>query len=264
MESADKNYKKMLSKRRRRNARRKFLLFLKILLIVVVFAGLLWGFNYLYNSNYFKIKEVTVNDNSYYDDEEIMNVANVAIGINIFEVDKKAIEDGLENQLVWLKSAALRKVFPDKIEISVTERGPFVRAAYGGKHYLIDDEGIVLDVLDMDDPTGYGDLILIKNSIEYRPDIGEKIAKKSILSCGEIYLSLDLEIRKDIKEAYISDNFSGDIIFITVNDKKIIFGNSDKIIDKNAVLRKIIAQLNESEVSFSSIDIRNVDNPVIE
>jgi cell division septal protein FtsQ len=260
----DKNYKKMLSKRRRRNAKRKFFLFLKILAIMVVFAGLLWGFNYLYNSSYFMIKDIQVNDNSYYDDKEIMNFADVAIGINIFEVDKKVIEDRLKKQLVWLKSVTLSKVFPDKIEISVTERKPFVLAAYGGKNYLIDEEGIVLDVFDMSGPSGYKDLILIKNAIEYRPDIGEKIAKKSILSCGEIYGSIDLEIKKDIKEAYISDSFSGDIIFVTNNDKKIIFGNSDKIIDKNAVLRKIIAQLNENEVSFSSIDIRNVDNPVIE
>ena len=264
MKSADKNYKKMLAKRKRRSARRKFLLFLKILLIVVIFAGLLWGFNYLYNSSYFRIKNITVEDNSYYSDEEIMEVANVAVGINIFEVDKKLIEDTLKKRLVWLKSAELSKVFPDRIRINITEREPFVRAAYGGKIYLVDDEGIVLEVMNMDDPSGYEDLILIKNAVEYRPDIGEKIAKKSILSCGEIYRSLDLEIKKDIKEAYISDNFAGDIIFVTVNDKKIIFGNSDKIIDKNAVLRKIIAQLNENEDSFSSIDIRNIDNPIIE
>ena len=264
MELVDKSYKKMISKRRRRSVRNKFLLFLKIMLIVAFFAGLLWGFNYLYNSRYFKINSITVNDNSYYNDEEIINVANVAIGVNIFEVDKKSIEDRLKNQLVWIKSAALSKIFPDSIEISVEEREPFVRAAYGGKNYLIDDEGIVLDIINMDNAAGYGDLILIKNAIEYRPDIGEKIARKSVLSCGEIYGSLDLEIKKDIKEAYISENFSGDIIFVTMNDKKIIFGNSDKIIDKNAVLRKIISQLNENEVSFSSIDIRNVENPVIE
>jgi len=264
MKDDDRKYNKMIAKRRRRNIKRKFLLFLKILLIVVVFAGLIWGFNYLYNSRYFKISSIMVNGNSHYNDDEIIEVADVAIGVNIFEIDKKIIEEELEKKLIWLKGTVLKKVFPDKIEISVIERKPYVITDYDNSYCVIDDEGIVLDIFDKDGDSKYAGLLIVKNAIEYRPDIGEKIAKKSILSCGEIFRSLDEKIKANIKEAYVSDNFSGDIVFLTIDDKKIIFGNSDKILYKNEILVKIISQINDDEASFSTIDIRNIDNPVIE
>ncbi len=185
------------------------------------------------------------------------------MNVNIFEIDKKEIEDRLKDQLVWLKEVNLKKVFPDKIEISVSERIPFIKAAYSKNQYLIDREGVVLGIVGQEEIYDDPGLLLVNNALDFNPEIGEKMSKKNILACGQIFGTLDLEIKRKIKEAVIDNNFSKDIIFITIDDKKIIFGNSDKILDKNLILREIIDQMEENNTPYSIIDLRDVNDPII-
>ena len=260
----DRNtYKKIIAKRKRRSLKRKFFFALWILLFFAFFVFLIWGFNFFYNSNYFKISSIKVSGNEKYPEQEILEVANLFYGLNIFEADKKKIEDALLKELIWLKSASMKKVFPDKIEITVAERKPFVKAVYGTDCYIIDDEGIVLEKINVKDSGNYDNIITVKNAFKYRPGEGEKIAKKNLLSCGLIYRTLDLELKEEIREAYIIENFAEDIVFLTSNDIKIIFGTSDRIEEKNAILRVVLEKLESQGISYSEIDLRNVDNPLI-
>jgi Cell division septal protein len=263
LKSQDKNFDRALANRKGRNIRKKFILFLKIAALLVLLGAFVFSFNYLYNSKYFKIKAITVTGNSHYSSDQIKKVANVAIGANIFEINKKNIEDNLTAELVWIKGIILKKIFPDKLEINITERKPYIRLVYGGKYFILDEEAVVLDEITGNDISLYSDCLLVKNGIKFYPETGEKIAKKSILGAADIYKALDVELKKTIKEAYISDSISSDIILITVDDKQIIFGTSDKIIEKNAILRQVLVQVYEKDVSYSVIDLRNVENPVI-
>jgi len=263
MANDNRSYKRILAKRKRRSVKRKLLFVLWILLLLAFFIFLIWGFNYFYNSGYFKISSIKVSGNEKYTETEILEVANLVYGLNIFEADKKEIEDALIENLIWLKSVSLKKIFPDRIEITVTERKPYVKAIYGADCYIIDEEGIVLEKINAKDSGNYDNIITVKNALKYRPSEGEKIAKKNLLSCGLIYRTLDLELKEDIKEAYINENFAEDIVFLTLKDKKIIFGTSDRIEDKNAILRDVIEKLESQEISYSEIDLRNADNALI-
>ncbi|MBM3708847.1 MAG: FtsQ-type POTRA domain-containing protein [Actinobacteria bacterium] len=263
MELAEKKYKRIIAGRKRRAAKRKFFLFLRILLMLVFFTALIWGFNYFYNSSYFKISSIIIKGNFHYDSELIKKEAEVVLGLNIFEIDKKYVEEKLEKNLIWLKSASLKKVFPNKIEIEITERKPYLKLVYGGRYYLIDDSGVILEELTDGGLKDYNDLLLLKNAVKYYPEIGERIAKKNILGCGQIFQSLDLEIKSEIKEAFIDDNYTGDIIFVTSGGKRIIFGTSDRLLDKNTLLRQILGQLSDNDSFYSYIDLRDVENPVI-
>jgi cell division protein FtsQ len=259
----DKNFDRALSSRKRRNIKRKFILFVKITAILLLLGALVFGFNYLYNSRYFKIKTVMVSGNSHYSSEQIKKVADVAIGANIFEINKKNIEDKLAAELTWVSSTSLRKVFPDKIEITITERKPYIRLVYGGKYFILDKEAVVLDEISGEEPSLYSDYLLVKNGIKFYPEIGEKIAKKSILGAAAIYDALDVELKSIVKEAFISGSTSSDIILITFDNKQIIFGTSDKIVDKNVILKQILIQIHEDGITYSIIDLRNIENPVI-
>jgi cell division septal protein FtsQ len=259
----DKNFDRALSSRKRRNIKRKFVLFVKITAILFMLGALVFGFNYLYNSKYFKIKSVIVNGNSHYSSEQVITIADVAVGANIFEINKKNIEDKLAAELTWVNSISLRKVFPDRIEISITERKPYIRLVYGGKYFILDKEAVVLDEISGEEPSLYKGYLLVKNGIKFYPEIGEKIAKKSILGAADIYDALDVELKNIIKEAFISGSTNSDIVLVTFDDKQIIFGTSDKIVDKNAILRQILTQIYENEITYSVIDLRNIENPII-
>jgi cell division septal protein FtsQ len=259
----DKNFDRALSSRKRRNIKRKFVLFVKITAILFMLGALVFGFNYLYNSKYFKIKSVIVNGNSHYSSEQVITIADVAVGANIFEINKKNIEDKLAAELTWVNSISLRKVFPDRIEISITERKPYIRLVYGGKYFILDKEAVVLDEISGEESSLYEGYLLVKNGLKFYPEIGEKIAKKSILGAADIYDALDVELKNIIKEAFISGSTNSDIVLVTFDDKQIIFGTSDKIVDKNAILRQILTQIYENEITYSVIDLRNIENPII-
>ena len=263
MEIAEKKYNKILAGRKRRVIKRRFIVFIKVLILVIIFMGLIWGFNYFYNSSYFKISSIIFKNNNYYTLNILEKETDINLGTNIFEVDKKTVEEKLIKNLIWLKSVNLKKVFPDRIVIEVAERKPFIRIMAGGNFYLIDEEGIVLLKLEDKELENYSDLILVRNALRYSPEIGEKIAKKSILSCGEIYETLDLEVKEEIKEAVIDNNFSADILFLTKKGTSIIFGSGDNIVEKNSILKQVLKQLSENNNYYSVIDIRNIDNILI-
>ncbi len=249
--------------RRRKVAIRRFWRFFRLFLIGIFFVGMLWGLNYLYNSNYFKIKSIEVEGNSHYQDSAIKEQLTDTVGTNIFEVNVKKAEDNLIENLFWINEVKLSKIFPDEIKITVKERNPYIRIAYGNKLYLADDEGVILEEISKDEQEKYFRLILVRNAVDYYPEPGEKIAKKNALSCGRIYLILDSKIKEDIKEAKLAKNVYGDIIFLTTEEKEIIFGSSNNIVQKCEILKQIMNQLLIEEFEYDTIDLRIVENPTV-
>ena len=157
---------KRIVSRKRKSAFRKFLVFLWVLLGIAVFAGTIIGLNYFYNSDYFKIKNIKLINNDYYDKEEIETFLGYLIGKNIFEIDKKQAELSIEANYSRIKKAELKKIFPDKIEIIIEERMPYLRIGYKEKIFLIDNEGVFLEEISSGSGD-YDDLIIVKNVINY-------------------------------------------------------------------------------------------------
>ncbi|MEA2016328.1 MAG: FtsQ-type POTRA domain-containing protein [Actinomycetota bacterium] len=250
----------LLKRRKRKIIKRRIWDFFKLLSIAVFLALAVWGLNFFYNSEYFKIKGIGIEDNTHYKDEEIVMLVDDIIGANIFEVDKKETEDIVTGELNWVKEAELSKIFPDKVIIILTERKPYLKIVCRDEYYLVDDEGVILERIDDNKIDSYGHLILVKNAVSYGVNIGEKVAKKNVLSCAEIYRVFDAELKNLVEEARIEDNFSGDIVFETVDGKDIIFGDSSYTVEKIEALKQLLKE----ETNCNIIDLRSPDNPVIE
>ncbi|MBN2073370.1 MAG: FtsQ-type POTRA domain-containing protein [Actinobacteria bacterium] len=254
-----KKEQNLISLRRRKIIRRRFLMGLRFLLILIFFAAAVWGLNYFYNSDYFRIKELKLNGLGHYTREDIESKTGNLIGSNIFEVDKKGIEDMLTAEMTWISSTDLRKVFPDKIIIELAERKPYVKVYSKGVTYLLDPEGMVLEKISSETAGLYEDLLLIRNVLKYGVEPGEKIAKKNLLSCATIYAAMDEEIRGKIKEAGIDDDCDGSIYFTTFEGQEIIFGDSEDIVKKIQILKELLKE----KTSYNIIDIRSTENPVV-
>jgi len=227
-------------------------------MISIFFIAVVWGLNYFYHSDYFKVKNIDVQDNEHYKDEEVTILIPEVIGANLFDINKKVVEDTIAEELNWVKDAELSKIFPNRIVVKLIERRPDLIIFYRDEYFLMDSEGVILDKIEMGDLDTFGDLILVKNAVSHGINIGEKIAKKNVLSCADIYKAMDSQMRSLIKEARIEDNIQGDIIFKTYDGKEIIFGDGSVIIKKIEILK----QLSLTEVT-DYIDLRSTENPVV-
>ncbi len=245
--------------RTRRVVARRVWVALRVFLILAVFAAALWGLNYFYNSNYFRVKEINIEGNNHYGNDDFNNLLDGVIGMNIFEVDKKSIEDSLTDNMVWIKTSELKKIFPDRIDLLIEERRPYLILDNGKACYLVDYEGVVLAKMNKSTPGEYNDLVKVCGAIEYDPKEGEVIARKDILSCADIYRGLDPQTKSLIKEAGIEDSIYGDIFFITFSGLKIVFGDSEEIVKKIEVLKLLLKE----DANYIIIDLRNPDNPVL-
>ena len=256
------NEDKRIKSRKRKSLFRKFLAVSWILLSVAIFFGVIFGLNYFYNSSYFKIKYVRLKNNKSYDTQDITSYLKDIIGKNIFEVNKKSIEDLLVNNFPKIKSAKLEKIFPDTIVISIVEREQYLIINHKSNFFLIDNEWVVIDNItkNKDD---YKNLIVVEDCLNHQPEIGENIGVKNVLSIGEIYNSFNDFVKSKIKSAGIEIDKFGDIFFRTIDDKLIIYGSKSEMIKKNLILEEIFKEIENEEISYSIIDIRITDNPII-
>ncbi len=254
-----KKTKNIILTRKRKVFRRKLWNFFKFVLISIFFIGAIWGLNYFYNSEYFKVKDIDIQDNKHYTEEEIISLIPKVAGTNIFDINKKRVEETISGELDWVREAELSKIFPDKVVIKLVERKPDFKIVCRDEYFLVDSEGVVLDRIEEQNLNNYEDLILVKNVVAHGVNIGEKIAKKNALSCADIYRTLDSQIKSIIKEARIENNITGDIIFETYNGEEIIFGNGNEIIEKIEILKQLLKEYTD----YTIIDLRSTENPVV-
>lgn len=95
----------------------------------------------------FNVVEVYCEGNSEVKTEDIITAAKLETGKNIFLENLGRARRSVES-ITNIKSAEIRRVFPNKICISVSERVPFAYVPSNGGVALVSEEGIVLKVFD--------------------------------------------------------------------------------------------------------------------
>ncbi len=248
---------KKIARRRRKVAIRRSWYFLRIFLLAAFFAAAIFGLNYFYHSSYFKISEISVEGNQHYSRQDMAEHLSGYHEKNIFEIDKKDVEEQLLSEFSWLKEAELRKVFPSKLIIALTERRPHIKAYFRGQVFLLDAEGVVLEKMDAQEAEKMQKLVLVKNALNYSPEPGDKVAIRNALSCGDIYGSMDNELRALFGQAEL--NQAGEIIFIAKDGRRVNFGDSVHLPQKISILRELL----KDEAQYTTIDLKNYEIPVI-
>ncbi|MDY5230216.1 MAG: FtsQ-type POTRA domain-containing protein [Eubacteriales bacterium] len=95
----------------------------------------------------FNVVEVYCEGNSEVKTEDIITAAKLETGKNIFLENLGRARRSVES-ITNIKSAEIRRVFPNKICISVSERVPFAYVPSNGGVAIVSEEGIVLKVSD--------------------------------------------------------------------------------------------------------------------
>jgi cell division protein FtsQ len=76
-------------------------------------------------------------------DSDIFDAIDLAATPTLLSFDSRAAQARVE-RLSWVERASIERVFPDRIEVHITERAPFAVWRLGSRTYLIDKTGRVL------------------------------------------------------------------------------------------------------------------------
>ncbi len=157
----------MPQRRRRKNSRRrrnlKRLTLAVMCLLVVVTLGILSV------TVFFNINDIKITGDTRYTSAEILKATGLEKGDNMYLISDKKLETKVAQKLPYINSITVKRVLPDKIELTVSQAEPDY-AFEVSEGYLITSEYKALEVVEAVDKS----VALVNcNVADY--DIGEKI-----------------------------------------------------------------------------------------
>lgn len=91
----------------------------------------------------FGIDQVSLTGYQFALDRDVFNALDLGNVRSFASFDAAAVKDRLE-RVPWIATAELKRAYPNRLEVRVTERKPFAVWTRGDASYLIDDTGRVL------------------------------------------------------------------------------------------------------------------------
>ncbi len=111
--------------------------------VFVMLCGLLAP-DLLRTSRFLEVESIVVEGNTRVSEGEVLALVGQLKGQNILTADLGANRDQLL-MLGWIEGATLSRILPSTVKVSVVEREPVGLARFGGRLYLMDGSGTVIE-----------------------------------------------------------------------------------------------------------------------
>jgi len=92
------------------------------------------------------ISKVVFSGNIHLSDEELRNLAGLRVRENLLLISSRKVAEKLTGS-PWIKSVSIRKEFPDRLHVLVSEAEPFALLDLKGHLFIVDDKGKLLEEL---------------------------------------------------------------------------------------------------------------------
>ena len=257
--------------RRLRASSRRY--FLRIIVIIGIVVALIAGWAALYNSQVFGIQNVTVNGVEHLTSDEMTQLANVPADTTLLRVDVDAIADRIR-QNSWVQDVQVNRIFPDTLEINVTERSvaavveiPTSTASSVKQWAIADDHMWLMPIPDATSDAAkttsaqiYADadaaLHIVDVPYGTKAEIGKICSDDNVNNALDIVSGMTTELAGRVVK--VSAAGPAETTLILDNGVEIGFGKAQDIRDKERVILKI---LNDNPDGVAFINVRMVDNP---
>lgn len=245
-----------------------------VIVIVALIAVLGIGGVVLANSGVFTVRQVTVSGVSHITAEEMTELAAVPEGTTLLNVDANGITSRLTSN-PWVESASVDRVFPDTLNLSITERSisavvsVTVDESNTVERWALAPDGMWLTELpDQNSEEGqalpasiYEDAAnaLEITDIPYgsSPEAGKYCNNANVENALSIIDGMTTELADQIKSVSAASSNSTTLTLDT--GVEIAFGDSQDIRDKERVCLELLQQY-EGKISY--INVRVVNKPV--
>jgi cell division protein FtsQ len=240
----------MKSKKKKPKKRRLF--FLVFILLILL------AFYIVFETDFFYIKEVLVDNNKVLTDDYIKEKTDINKTHNIFLVEIERIENNLEKE-TYIKNAEVKRKLPDKIIINIEERKGIISYDYNSKRYLLDFDGVVLKEIENEE-----NLFKVSSEIKSRVKIGTKINfQESNLKFDEI-LNISRYIYENNKNLNCNILLKNDNIYCIIDKNTYMkFDIENKIEYQYEFGLDIIeTRLDNNQSITGMIDFTKGENPI--
>ncbi|KXZ39552.1 cell division protein FtsQ [Alkalithermobacter thermoalcaliphilus JW-YL-7 = DSM 7308] len=230
-----------------------------ILILIVILMISIFGYIFI-KTDVFSLKEVSVVGLVKLDKEDILISGKIEKGKNIYMYNIKNVKDNILSN-PYVKDVRIKRAFPNKIFIDITERVQICTIPYMGSYIIIDEEGVVLKVEEnienVDKPFLTG--LTFDNF-----NLGKKIEIKD-----KKLLSRILDLLNSCNSANILDNISEinidenmDIRLYTLQGIEVLLGQGEDINYKMFQLSKIMVDLHTKNITSGIVDMKFDTYPV--
>lgn len=211
-----------------KNGRKKGLVLLLFLL------GILVGIVYI-GTEIFQVKKIIVSGNEKMVYDDIVRIAGIPMGENIFKVDKALIQKRIEKN-PYLEFVSMDFEYPDSICIHIRERKPAAAIPYLGSQIVVDTKGFILEICgdleDMPYPLVQG--LSIKGCT-----IGKELAVADLYQLKALKRVLEEVYKQELQDVIseIQVDNPDNIYIISRNGTTIRLGQAIEVNDKLKWLR---------------------------
>jgi cell division protein FtsQ len=204
----------------------------------------------LQRSSYFRVHGVNVAGASTLDQTTVINVSGV-LGKQIYEVNPGDADAALQ-RLPIVQSAQVRRRWPNRVDIAIQERKPWGTWQIGGVNYLIDGDGVVLDIVSAPQPLNVRELDAAPG---LRP--GDRVNVDAVHTARVLVDQLPNTIAQQVARLeYSTEDGLG---LLTDQGVQVRLGDSQSLDYKLAVWQAINAKVGAKNIHL--LDLRSVDRP---
>ncbi|MCC6381714.1 MAG: FtsQ-type POTRA domain-containing protein [Dehalococcoidia bacterium] len=227
-----------------------------VLLGVLAGVGLLVASGvWLWQSPIFKVQHIRVDGNERILADTIVERTNL-LGQSMFEADLAAAQKALF-ALPLVAAVQIERQWPSTIRIHVEERKAWGTWEQGGVRYTIDRDGVVLGTV----PPPAGSPVIRSSELGSRQQ-GDRVDYQAVEAAAEIYEQLPRQLGTIVKEVAF---LAGKGVQVTTADgQSALFGDSSAIPYKLAVWAAMAQQAQARHISYTTVDLRFGNRPVLQ
>ena len=231
---------------------RKYNLF-RVLIFYTILGFLGWNiFYFIFTSSWFNISRITVQGNHFLTEDDILKQGEILGSHNIFHFDiKRARGNILKNP--WIQEAALKKILPNNLDISIKERKPGALIYSNNRYFLVTEEGILLEALDQLD-NDYQQYLITDLDVGNRQP-GDIIDNREYLEVRRVIYGLDNLFPGQFYKIQIisQDEF---LLFHNNNKIKVRIENGEQLINEWYLLESALKKVNADMTPLQEINMK--------
>ena len=220
---------------------------LTLALLAVVAGTVAWR---LVRSDFFVVSRLHVTGSANLDPNTVLNRAGV-LGKQLYAVDEAAAAASIE-KLPLVRSARIRRIWPNEIAITIQEREPWGTWQIGGVNYLVDNTGVVLDIVSQPRATNI-----------YELDAAPGLQPGDHVNADAVRMAQALlsELPHTISQRFAKLEYSSEdgLELLTDQGVRIRLGDSQGLNYKLSVWQALNAKVGAGQLHL--IDLRSIDRP---